>query len=181
MYCGGAAVEVPDTRLLACPACERTMQKVDDDGVVIDQCTACGGRFYDAGELDEALAAARRNEAPATIEETTTGLRQRTGTYEVTDAVRVRRCPVCQQGMTRKNFARLSGIILDVCSHGVFLDPGEWEQVSDFVRRGGERLGVRQRAVDEARDARARQVHRRNDEGFRVAMALGDTLVDEGW
>src|SRR4030042_3627503 len=43
-------------------------------------------------------------------------------------------CPKCGTVMNRKNFKRISGIIIDICpKHGVWLDHGELEQIRAFV------------------------------------------------
>ncbi len=53
-------------------------------------------------------------------------------------AVRYRRCPCCTSVMNRVNFARISGVIVDVCkAHGTWFDAQELPAVLDFVRRGG--------------------------------------------
>jgi Zn-finger nucleic acid-binding protein len=40
--------------------------------------------------------------------------------------------------MNRKNFARISGVIIDECgSHGVWLDAGEMEKIRLFIADGG--------------------------------------------
>ncbi len=53
-------------------------------------------------------------------------------------AVRYRACPECATIMNRVNFARISGVILDVCrSHGAWFDAHELPAVLEFVRRGG--------------------------------------------
>jgi Zn-finger nucleic acid-binding protein len=48
------------------------------------------------------------------------------------------RCPVCKQMVNRVNFARISGVIVDVCrQHGIWFDGGEIEKIMDFVAHGG--------------------------------------------
>jgi Zn-finger nucleic acid-binding protein len=48
------------------------------------------------------------------------------------------RCPVCKQVINRVNFARISGVIVDVCrEHGIWFDGGEIEKIMDFVAHGG--------------------------------------------
>ncbi|MFT5430488.1 MAG: Zn-finger nucleic acid-binding protein [Myxococcota bacterium] len=177
LYCGGAAEAVADDRLLSCPGCSRTMSKVDDTGILIDVCSHCDGRFYDNGELERALTSARAAADPVSSDETLASLRRRTGSQVVVDPTEKRRCPVCHELMTRKNFGRVSGVIIDFCSHGMFLDAGEFEQVSDFVRRGGTALAQRQVAADEARDRMDRGAFG-SDDGYRVALELGDS---HGW
>jgi len=40
--------------------------------------------------------------------------------------------------MPRKNFRRISGVLIDVCrDHGVWLDAGELEQIRCFIANGG--------------------------------------------
>lgn len=46
-------------------------------------------------------------------------------------------CPVCAQTMARRNFGRVSGIIVDVCaSHGTWFDAGELDQAVAFASTG---------------------------------------------
>lgn len=53
------------------------------------------------------------------------------------------------QQMQRKNYARLSGVVVDQCAkHGVYFDAGELAQVLGFVATGGLTV-VRQRKIRE--------------------------------
>lgn len=40
-----------------CPRCHDVMQKVELGTVIIDRCAACGGEFYDAGEVEATTSA----------------------------------------------------------------------------------------------------------------------------
>ena len=52
--------------------------------------------------------------------------------------VRYRPCPDCGTIMNRVNYARISGIVLDVCKqHGTWFDAHELPALLAFVRRGG--------------------------------------------
>jgi Zn-finger nucleic acid-binding protein len=52
--------------------------------------------------------------------------------------VRYRPCPECSTIMNRVNYARISGIIVDVCrDHGTWFDVHELPALLDFVKRGG--------------------------------------------
>lgn len=54
------------------------------------------------------------------------------------EPVRYRRCPACDAVMNRVNYARISGIIVDVCrDHGTWFDVHELPALLEFVRRGG--------------------------------------------
>lgn len=46
-------------------------------------------------------------------------------------------CPVCAQTMNRRNFGRISGILVDECpNHGTWFDAGELEQSMAFAGSG---------------------------------------------
>lgn len=63
-----------------------------------------------------------------------------------------RPCPACDQRMMRKNFARVSGIIIDECGpHGAYFDAGELEGVLEFVRSGGLAMAQRKEEDEKAR------------------------------
>ena len=47
-------------------------------------------------------------------------------------------CPQCAQLMNRINFARCSGVIVDICKgHGTWFDRDELSAIVQFIRRGG--------------------------------------------
>lgn len=47
-------------------------------------------------------------------------------------------CPECSQLMNRINFARCSGVVVDVCrTHGTWFDRDELSAIVEFIRGGG--------------------------------------------
>jgi len=47
-------------------------------------------------------------------------------------------CVRCGSPMLKKNFKRISGIMIDICGdHGVWLDAGEMETIRTFIATGG--------------------------------------------
>ena len=67
------------------------------------------------------------------------------------ESPRYRWCPVCDEQMARRNFERVSGVIVDVCpTHGTWFDAGELEAARAFARGGA---GSAARAAFEAREA----------------------------
>ena len=47
-------------------------------------------------------------------------------------------CPECSQLMNRANFARCSGVIIDLCKqHGIWFDRNELSRIVEFIRSGG--------------------------------------------
>ncbi len=52
--------------------------------------------------------------------------------------IRYAPCPQCGQLMNRMNFARCSGVIVDVCKgHGTWFDAQELSAIIQFIRGGG--------------------------------------------
>ena len=55
-----------------------------------------------------------------------------------TNKVKYVQCPQCSQLMNRINFARCSGVIVDVCKgHGTWFDRDELSRIVEFIRQGG--------------------------------------------
>jgi Zn-finger nucleic acid-binding protein len=93
-----------------------------------------------------------------------------------------RRCPACRTPMTRINFERVSGILLDRCrDDGIWFDATELDAVLRWIKLGGERLSD-ERRQDEVR-ARASQqrfkVETKTPEDARFAL-LRESERDSG-
>ena len=163
MYCGGQVEQTTqDDGLLRCPGCGQCMDKTEEGKVVVDDCPGCGGSWYDLGELDSIVADKRAEASPAED-----GKVERFKVQEASTAYR--KCPRCAQPMMRRNYGKLSGVIVDACSrHGVFLDAGELEQIVRFVATGGEALGKKAEADEkkhlERQQRAAQQIVDRNRE-----------------
>lgn len=145
-------------------------------GNPVDGCRRCGGVWIDASTLQALLQAAS---AHAVVEDHT---RARTDVHRrrmASTRVVYRTCAVCNQHMQRKNFARVSGVIVDQCrAHGSFFDAGELEDVLAFVRSGGLRLAAQREAEERDRNARHRTVIARpNPMAARLAGDSGDDPV----
>ncbi len=129
----------------ACPRCEAALTPTDRGGVGLDECGACGGVFLTQGAVQRVLTddAARASLAAE--------LAPRPRYVE--QGVRYLKCPRCTRAMNRKVFARVSGVIVDVCKEdGVFFDGGELSAVTAFVDRGG----LAKQAALEAREREER-------------------------
>jgi Zn-finger nucleic acid-binding protein len=60
------------------------------------------------------------------------------GTAQGLEKVRYLQCPECSKLMNRVNFAKYSGVIMDVCKeHGTFFDRDELRRIVTFIREGG--------------------------------------------
>lgn len=68
--------------------------------------------------------------------------------------VRYAPCPECTQLMNRINFARCSGVIVDICKgHGSWFDRDELTRIVEFIRAGGldAARGKEKAAIEEER------------------------------
>jgi len=138
LYCGGKGAErIQVEKPLSCPRCKTSMDKINSEGLLLDICGDCGGTWYDIGELESYLEKTRDladDEVHDPSEGVTHGQR--------TPASAVKRvylpCPHCKDLMSRTNYGRGSGIMVDLCgAHGVYLDPEEFEQLRRFIADGG--------------------------------------------
>ena len=68
------------------------------------------------------------------------------------------KCPFCANPMNRKNWGRLSGIIVDVCGpHGIFVDAGELDKIRDFETSGTKARAERLESWEHAQDMKDRR------------------------
>jgi Zn-finger nucleic acid-binding protein len=108
--------------------------------VDVEACQACGGLWLERAVFERLSASRERQGAML-------GVLPVPGAPPVlgTEPVRYRPCPVCRQFMNRTNYARHSGVILDVCrTHGLWFDRDELRRVLAFIAGGG---------LDRAREA----------------------------
>jgi len=86
----------------------------------------------------------------------------------------------------RRNFGRLSGVIIDVCrNHGVWFDDDELSRILDWTRRGGLRWPVRNTPGTETRSRRkaAHAARRRRavSDDTEPGESLFGTMVESLW
>ncbi len=150
--CGAEATrdQLEDATPLACPRCSEPLQALRLGATTVRECAACGGLWVDPATLQQ-LSDAREEHAGVT-----SALAAHVPTSAAApDTVRYIPCPQCAKLMNRVNFARSSGVVMDVCkAHGVWLDRGELQRVVGFVEHGGlsaARERERQELVEERR------------------------------
>lgn len=138
-----------------CPACGKPLAAAQVGGLATRSCPACGGLWLDR-EAFEGLAGSREGQGSVL------------GALPVPSAppvaalesVQYRPCPACGQRMNRVNYARQSGVVLDVCkSHGIWFDQDELRRVLAFIAGGGldRARGRELEDLKEAQRARALQ------------------------
>jgi Zn-finger nucleic acid-binding protein len=151
--CGAAIQRSPAAATaLVCPGCRAKLVSTTVGPVALDQCPACGGVWVGLGNFQRL--AADRAERGLVLGALPGSAPARAAPAE---PVRYRPCPQCGQLMNRANYARISGVILDLCKdHGLWFDRDELRQVLAFIEGGGLEKGrQRQVAEDEERLRRA--------------------------
>lgn len=150
--CGAEATrpDAQDDTSLHCPRCTEPMQSLMLGEHAVRECAECGGLWVNS-EMLQRLCNARETMSIIT---NTLAARKPTSPSR-TDAVRYLDCPRCSKLMNRVNFAKSSGVIMDVCkTDGVWLDRGELQRIVTFVEQGGmsdSREQERERLVAEQR------------------------------
>jgi Zn-finger nucleic acid-binding protein len=138
------AAEPGEAAEMECPRCSGALQPIRLGANRLRECVDCGGLWID-NRTFLAICHDRERLEPLLAE------RPRPATADAAPTLRVGyiRCPQCQALMSRVNFARVSGVVVDVCrEHGTWFEPGELRRVVEFIERGGIPRGVTQAAMD---------------------------------
>ncbi len=137
-FCGhcGARAEIaePDADGTdgSCPRCKIQLMAMRIGDIAMRECSRCGG-IWTLPHIFEAVCS--NKEAQAAVLGYVSNLPQ-IGFRPL--AVNYVPCPDCGHLMNRSNFARSSGVIIDMCKgHGVWFDSGELQNIIDFIDKGG--------------------------------------------
>ena len=158
-----------------CPRCPAVLAVTAVGNAFLEECGRCGGIWVDARSFDE-ICRSRAQQA-AWVGAGSPLAAPSLGVATPGQTVQYIPCPACAQLMNRMNFARHSGVIVDVCKqHGTWFDRDELRQIVAFIADGG---------LDAARDKERAQLaleKQRLKERERAAPALplGDEPRDYG-
>ncbi|HEX5703194.1 MAG TPA: zf-TFIIB domain-containing protein [Pyrinomonadaceae bacterium] len=99
------------------------------------ECGSCGGLWLEVAAFEK-ICADREHQSSVL------GMPSPVVEHQIHPAkeIRVRYipCPQCRQLMNRMNFARCSGVIVDICrGHGIWFDRDELRSIIEFIRAGG--------------------------------------------
>jgi Zn-finger nucleic acid-binding protein len=186
-HCGARAEKTddPDAAPLPCPRCRTAMSAVTVGGTRLSECRRCGGLWADQSAFDQIRVEEERQSAVLGMA-TAAPL---AGAPTATETVRYLPCPCCGKLMNRVNFARCSGVVIDVCkAHGTWFDRDELRRIVEFIRGGGldlarsremadleaqrRELEAEQAAAAAARDGAA------SGDRWRLGGSLGTSLTD---
>ncbi len=133
--CGASAVSwEADESKFKCPGCKDRLHQGTLGATRLHECPKCLGVWLDPATL-ERLARDADQQAVILSGAPTAGV---TATSTVFAPVCYRPCVLCQEPMTRVNYARCSGVIVDVCrAHGTWFDVDELQRTVRFIQGGG--------------------------------------------
>lgn len=136
-HCGTRAVdaEVKTTVARQCPRCRTPVEEFAVGMTNVRECARCGGVWIDAAAF-ERICSEREEQSAALAAPVQKPARA--NSVAASGGVRYVPCPECGQLMNRVNFARCSGVVVDVCKgHGTWFDRDELQRVIEFIRAGG--------------------------------------------
>ncbi|HKE59493.1 MAG TPA: zf-TFIIB domain-containing protein [Pyrinomonadaceae bacterium] len=132
--CGAAAARQDEVTAVGrkCPRCKQELQVVSIGETKVQECGNCFGLWL-TSETFEKICADREQQAAVLGAATITA-----SATTVESKVSYIPCPECHQLMNRANFARCSGVIIDLCKrHGVWFDQDELSRIIEFIQAGG--------------------------------------------
>jgi len=168
-----------DGHELPCPGCDARMPPSQVGGIPVNECPACHGLWVAGDHFDRLVARAteaRQERGPVS------DAPRVAGGNPVSQTLRYRRCPECDQFMLRVNYKRSSGVILDECrSHGTWLDADELEQIAGFILTGGQTSPTLAAEHDSAQRQATVAIARARVESTRAAYTPRSGGLGSGW
>ncbi len=137
-HCGAAAepATAADLSVLKCPRCKIDMSAITIGTTAMRECERCGGIWLEVAAFEK-ICADREQQSAVLGGALPASARQLTANAD-SEKISYAPCPHCGQLMNRVNFARCSGVIVDVCKgHGTWFDRDELSGIIQFIRGGG--------------------------------------------
>jgi Zn-finger nucleic acid-binding protein len=167
--CGAEAVvpEPTGSQSRRCPRCRVEMNSIAIGATTLRECARCDGLWVDVRSFEKICA--DREQQSAVLGSASPAPANSRGAVKVNYVP----CPECSQLMNRVNFARCSGVVVDVCKqHGTWFDRDELSRIIEFIRGGGLNTSRAKEKADIAEE-RERLRQERLALAFRGSKALG--------
>ena len=133
-----------------CPRCRKHLAEMKIGETNIQGCESCDGLWLDVATFENICADREKQSVVLGF------LDERTARSPMMTKVNYVPCPDCGELMNRNNFARASGVVVDMCKHhGVWFDADELPKIIEFIQKGGMEI-ARQREKNEIKDERRR-------------------------
>jgi Zn-finger nucleic acid-binding protein len=176
--CGARAerAAVADAPTRRCPRCRVELESIAVGEACLRECARCGGLWVDVESFEQIIG---EREQQSAVLGSASILPRVAGGANDAGKVRYVPCPECSQLMNRVNFARCSGVVVDVCKgHGTWFDRDELRQIVEFIRGGGlevARERERRGLEDERRRLRQEQLAANIHQGHFTSLNEGES------
>ena len=171
--CGAAAAvpEVTDAKDRKCPRCRVEMASVTIGSTAVLECERCVGLWVNVSSFEKICADREQQSAVLGAAAHATS-----AAHEISKVNYVP-CPECSQLMNRLNFARCSGVIVDICKkHGTWFDRDELSRIVEFISDGGLNASRAKEKTEIAEQReQLRQEQRAVDLRSSNSLGIGDT------
>jgi Zn-finger nucleic acid-binding protein len=155
-----------------CPRCRTALASITLGSTSVLECERCLGIWLDVPSFEKICT--DREQQAAVLG---TASAAPSPASPATSKVKYVPCPMCSQLMNRINFARCSGVVVDVCKgHGSWFDRDELSRIVEFIRHGGLEAS-RMRDKEEIQEER-RRLAEQQAQAQRKMSGIG-TLDDE--
>ncbi|HWS99447.1 MAG TPA: zf-TFIIB domain-containing protein [Pyrinomonadaceae bacterium] len=169
-----SSVESAAGRTLSCPRCRAGLEAIAVGSARLKECARCDGLWVDVESFERIVS--EREEQSAVLGAPT--LLQKAGGAGASGQVRYVPCPECGELMNRVNFARCSGVVVDVCKgHGTWFDRDELRQIVEFIQGGG--LSVSREREKQEVEAERRKLKQEQLSASLQNRRLGSTFEPE--
>jgi Zn-finger nucleic acid-binding protein len=135
--CGAKAqrAEPVEAASRRCPRCLIELEAIAVGSASLRECARCEGLWVDVESFEQIIS--EREQQSSVLGVASIVPKQARGAHEP-NKVRYVPCPECSQLMNRVNFARCSGVVVDVCKgHGTWFDHDELGRITEFIHSGG--------------------------------------------
>jgi Zn-finger nucleic acid-binding protein len=150
------------------------MNSITIGATPLSECTRCEGLWVDVSSFEKICA--DREQQSVVL-----GVASRAPTQAMGESNKVKYvpCPDCSQLMNRINFARCSGVIVDICKgHGIWFDRDELSRIVEFIRDGGLEAS-RERDKAELREEQRRLLEQQAAVETRVSTHFRRAMDDD--
>ena len=137
-HCGAAAGLATAAQLpvLKCPNCKLDLSAITLGVTAMRECERCGGLWIEVAAFEQICE--DREQQAAVLGAASPAPLPKSASSGALPKIRYRPCAQCGQLMNRINFARCSGVVVDVCrGHGTWFDRDELRGIVEFIRAGG--------------------------------------------
>ena len=132
-HCGEKAIaaKISEEKIGDCPRCKINLKLLQIGATNLRECEKCDGLWIGVETFEEVCA---NHEKQAEVLRVV----KENQVHNIPAKIQYVPCPDCKNLMNRNNFARISGVIVDICKqHGVWCDAEELPRIIEFIRKGG--------------------------------------------